>query len=537
MDTCKLDYDVAIVGYGPIGKVLSILLGQQGWKVGVFERWPEPFPLPRAIVFDDEVARILQSVCDMDEVAKICEPIEDDYEWRNASGQTLLTVPFPLVGLSGWPGSNFFNQPGLEQVLAVSCESQTTVQVHMGHEVTKLTEYDKHVELVIKDQKDVQKRVSARYVVGCDGANSLVRQQMNVPVTDLGFTFEWLVVDVIPHEKRVWKPKNWQLCDPQRPTTVVSSGPGRRRWEFMKLPGESLEELNTEKTAWKLLEPWGLTPENATLERHAGYTFRASWAEAWRKGRLLLAGDAAHLTPPFLGQGMCAGIRDAKNLAWKLNLVLQGKVEKKLLDTYTLERKTHVQEIIKMAVSLGEIICVTDPKEAEKRDEAFLSGKVPPMPPFPILTGGVLHRGPDGAYVNPTGQPSLQAKVKHQDQFGLFDDVVGQGWTVISPVDDPRQLLGEEQIAFLKELGANFVHISNEKSSSSAVLDAEGKYADYFKELGLEAMVIRPDYYVFGGTQSVDDLHLLIQGLSEQLFIRNSESNLKFKAGGLSWKN
>ena len=157
--------------------------------------------------------------------------------------------------------------------------------------------------------------VKARYVVGCDGANSFVREHMGTGLTDLGFFYDWLILDVIPHEEREWRPFNLQMCDPRRPTTVVSGGPGRRRWEFMRLPGETIEELNTEQTAWRLLAPWDLTPGNADLERHTVYTFQARWADRWRNGRILIAGDAAHLMPPFAGQGMCSGVRDAANLA------------------------------------------------------------------------------------------------------------------------------------------------------------------------------------------------------------------------------
>jgi hypothetical protein len=170
----------------------------------------------------------------------------------------------------------------------------------------------------------VRHEAVARYVVGCDGANSFVRGTLGATVTDLGFFFDWLIVDVLPHVPKVWCPLNVQVCDPLRPTTLVSGGPGRRRWEFMRLPGEDLDELHRAETAWRLLGPWEVTPENARLERHTVYRFQARWVDTWRRGRLLLAGDAAHQMPPFAGQGMCSGLRDAANLAWKLDLVLAG---------------------------------------------------------------------------------------------------------------------------------------------------------------------------------------------------------------------
>ena len=159
-------------------------------------------------------------------------------------------------------------------------------------------------------------------VVGCDGANSTVRDLLGPTFEDHGFFYDWLIVDVDLREPRVFDPANLQVCDPARPTTVVSGGPGRRRWEFMCLPGESLDALDEESRAWELLEPWEVTPDNADMVRHAGYRFQARWAKRWHDGRVFLAGDAAHLTPPFAGQGMCAGLRDSVNLAWKLDHVL-----------------------------------------------------------------------------------------------------------------------------------------------------------------------------------------------------------------------
>ena len=192
---------------------------------------------------------------------------------------------------------------------------------------------------------------------------------MDVTTTDLGFEYDWLIVDMLLHEPLDLEARAWQWCRPERPTTVIPGGaPHRQRWEFMRLPGETIDELNTAETAWRLVGEFGLTPENAVLERHVVYTFRARWCDQWRDGRLLLAGDAAHLMPPFAGQGMCAGLRDAENLAWKLDAVLGGKAPDSLLDTYGPERIGHVRHFIELCVGLGRVICVTDPEAAAARD-------------------------------------------------------------------------------------------------------------------------------------------------------------------------
>ena len=522
MNTRHLDFDVSIVGYGPVGKILAIELARRGWKVGIFERWPSPYPLPRAVVLDDEIKRVLYSVCDKNVLRQIMQsvPANDMYEWRNASGQTLLS-------LDDWKDGSFFSQPELEKLLANVCASYSNIQVNMGHEAVQLTEHSEYVELTVKLEDKSQKTITSQYLVGCDGANSFVRGHMDIEITDLGFSYDWLIIDVIPHEEREWKPMNWQLCDPERPTTLVSGGPGRRRWEFMRLPHETIEHLNNAETAWRLLKPWGITSENATLERHAVYNFRAKWAESWRKGRLLLAGDSAHLMPPFYGQGMCSGLRDAKNLGWKLDLVLGGKAEEVFLDTYTMERKPHVKNIIDSSIYLGKTICITDPEEAVARDEAFLTGNAPPFPAFPILTDGILHRLTDGSQSHLAGKVSLHANVLYQGIQGFLDDVVGQGWKIISIKDDPRNVLSRAQIAFLDELNTDFVYITLDKSSKKAAIDVDGKYSEYFVNNGIETLIIRPDYYIFGATASYKELPSLVDELSKQMHITKSSTALR----------
>jgi 2-polyprenyl-6-methoxyphenol hydroxylase-like FAD-dependent oxidoreductase len=315
-------YDVAIIGLGPVGGVLACLLGRRGHSVVVIERHASPYPLPRAVHFDHEVARILQACGLGPELGVITEPA-DVYEWRNGSGQVLLRFATQEAGGSGWPSSNMFSQPALEAVIERAVTTLPAVSVRRGWQLEGMEETAESVALTIRrtmvvheadGRRDAEPTggtdtIDARYVVGCDGANSTVRELLGIEMTDLGFYYDWLIVDVALREPRVFDPSNVQICDPARPTTVVSGGPGRRRWEFMRLPHESIDELNDAGRSWELLAPWDVTPRNATLERHAVYTFQAKWAENWRVGRVFLAGDAAHLTPPFAGQGLCAGLR------------------------------------------------------------------------------------------------------------------------------------------------------------------------------------------------------------------------------------
>jgi len=484
-------YDVAIVGWGPVGQTLAILLGERGWKVGAFEKQPAPYPLPRAVHFDHEVGRILQAAGVADALAPMTEPA-DVYEWRNAAGETLLRFETRAAGLSGWPEANMFSQPELERLLDARARSFPTVEVHRGCEVTG---FDAGSRLDVAGRG----RVEARFVVGCDGANSFVRSHLGATVTDLGFFFDWLIVDVVPDEPKIWSPLNIQICDPERPTTLVSGGRGRRRWEFMRLPEERIEELNSVETAWRLLAPWGVTPANAALERHAVYRFQARWVDRWRSGRLLLAGDAAHQMPPFAGQGMCSGLRDAANLAWKLDLVLAGKAPEALLDTYATERIPHVAALINFSMELGRVICVPDPAEAAARDATMISAPRDAMPPLSVAIGpGVLLDGDPHA-----GRLFAQGRVRG----GLFDDVVGRGWTLVSPVADPVAHLDAESAAFFRSLGG----------IGARVEDVDGAYRRWFAAAGVEVALQRPDFYVFGTAARVEEAGALIEALRRAL--------------------
>ena len=523
------EFDVAVVGWGPTGQMAAILLGQMGYRVAAFERWPATYPLPRAVHYDDEIARVFGLAGVSDEVRKITDPVPDFYEWRNRDDEILLRLDWSQQGISGWPVANFFSQPDLQKVLDGRARSLPTVEVNNGWEAQEISHHDDHVELTVRKGRpgrggewvpDGETRtVRARYLIGADGANSFVRRHMGAPVTDLGFDFDWLILDVIPHEEREWSPMNWQLCDPGRPTTIVSGGPGRRRWEFMRLPEESIEELNTEETAWRLLEPWGRNPENTTLERHTVYRFGARWAESWRQGRLLLAGDAAHLMPPFAGQGMCSGLRDAVNLSWKLGLVLSGKASDTILTTYESERLVNVRHFIDFSVELGGLQCVTDPGEAAERDGRMIAARqdpsmAPPIPNPPHRLGpGLLHEG------DPlVGTLSIQGRVRFGGGTGLFDDVVGNGWTVLSLVADPRDVLDEEHRAFLDDIGVHSVRLTPEGvPGDGTAVDSEGRYAEWFEEAGVEAVVVRPDFYVYGTASTMAELPRLVSSLRADL--------------------
>jgi 2-polyprenyl-6-methoxyphenol hydroxylase-like FAD-dependent oxidoreductase len=490
-----LDAELAIVGYGPVGNTLAILLALLGRSVVVLERWPEPYPLPRAVHFDHEVGRIFQSCGIGAELRQISEPAEI-YEWRNGAGTTLLRFGRKGQSASGWPSSSMFNQPALETLLDQRARSLPKVEIRRGVEIVAVDQSPEAVTLQSADGNAVR----ARYLVGCDGANSTIRSLSALPVRDLGFFYDWLVVDVVLNEPRVFDPPNVQICDPARPTTVVSGGPGRRRWEFMRLPEESLEELNAECRAWELLSPWDVHPGNARLERHAVYTFRARYAEQWRSGRVLLAGDAAHLMPPFAGQGLCAGVRDAVNLAWKLDLVLGGFAPDALLGTYQQERLPSVRAAIEFSMELGKVICMPDPQKAAARDEAMAAAVGPEpadVPPLPAIEKGLIH---------PSSPHAGHLFVQDTVDGRFFDDLYGAGWRLVT-IDIDTTSTDPRARQWFESIGGQIVRVERPQTL----------YRRWFHEHDVTCALQRPDFHLYGTAATVAGASRLLDDLRAQL--------------------
>jgi flavoprotein hydroxylase len=481
------DVDVALVGAGPSGLVLAVLLAQLGRSVIVLEQRPAPYPLPRAVHFDDEVGRLLQSCGIGEQIRAASEPAEV-YEWRNAAGTVLLRFGRIGTGASGWPFSSMFCQPDLEAAIGARVHSLPSIELRRGVAVDALDQDGDVVTVGCSTGETFR----ARYAVGCDGANSVVRRLLDVGVEDRGFFYDWLIVDVILDEPRVFDPVNLQICDPNRPTTAVSGGPGRRRWEFMRLPDEDPGRLGEEATAWTLLEPWDVHPGNATIERHAVYTFQARVADRWRDGRIFLAGDAAHLMPPFAGQGMCSGIRDVANLAWKLDLVLTGGATPELLDTYEEERRPGPTFAIDLSIELGKVICVPDAADAAARDEAMagaVTGEISEVPGQPGLETGLIR----------AGSPSAGMSFPQADLGGRwFDDVHGAGWRLVT--DDPAAgELDPLVLEWFRTIGGALVSIGETAPELSA----------WFRRHDARWALQRPDFHLYGtavGAASAADL-------------------------------
>ncbi len=500
--------DVAIVGYGPVGQTLAALLGEQGVSVVVFERHTEPLGLPRAIRFDHEAMRIWQRlgiVAELEDDILAC----DRYEWFGADGMPIVTLPSPPAP-SGWSYSYVFHQPLLEAALDRAVRELPTVEVHRGVTVTGLADHGDRVELSLRSTADggASPPVQARYVVGADGAGSSVRETLGIELEDLGFGERWLVLDVRPHDLDGLEPlaAPRQHCDPRRPYVVVPGGRRHRRWELMLLPGEQPEEFADVGRAWELLEP-SVSPGEADIVRHAVYEFRSAVASTMQRGRAFLAGDAAHLMPPHLGEGMCSGLRDANGLAWRLAWVLSGLASPRLLDSYTVERLPHSRAIVELSLAMGRISCELDPDAAAARDAAIRRDGVEP-PPFPHLVAGLV------ADTVAAGTLAVQGVVEVDGQAGRLDDVVGDGLVVVARGDDPWRALGAAGRQFLEEVEARLVTLGD---GPGRARDVDGALTAWLDELGASAVVIRPDAYVFGAAADPDGLGELVDELRRRL--------------------
>ena len=499
-------FDIVVAGMGPVGKMIALMLARKGHSVLVADKKSSPYGLPRAVAHDAEIARILQSVdLHPDRMPDCVEPYDDMYIWVNGNDEILHLVDWTGIDPSGWNNVYFYNQPGLERHINDKMFEQDTLEAVRGAGVM-VTGQDPDgvdVDLVDVETGDVRK-LRAKYVLGADGANSETRRAADITWHDLGYFFDWLVVDVIPGEGSNVTHLAKQVADPHRPTTVVPAGPGRRRWEFMLHEGEDPEAFAAPENIWKLLEAFDLNPGNAEIERGVVYRFESGWADGWRNQRVLLLGDAAHKMPPFAGQGLAAGFRDCVNLAWKLDLVLTGQANDSLLDTYSTERTPHVSDFINFSMELGKIICITDPEQAAARDAAMIaereSGREPEPPPAPRLGDG-LFVGETGGYLSWQGQITVDGGTKLK-----FDDAFGAG-TLILEDGALAANLSDAQVDDLSALGVRVVTFGesdNPKIASFA--DVDGTYTKWFSVVGERAVLVRPDFYVFGGASSADEV-------------------------------
>ena len=481
MNATAHDCDVLIVGAGPTGSVLALILALNGVRVLIADREAEIYAMPRAAHIDHEAMRIFQAIGLAGPISESCRQVPR-YDFQTKDGEILLRFDkADAIGAGGWPAANMIHQPSIERALRAALAEVPEVDLRTSWALTALSQTADGVAATF-DTPEGSHRVASRIVVGADGARSSVRELMGIGIDDLNFDEPWLVIDTIVHDAARLPAVNLQICDPARPTTCVLMGSGRHRWEFMLKPGETAEQVTDDAFVAELLKSWDV--EGAiSIERKAVYRFSAKVATEWRRGRVLLAGDAAHLMPPFAGQGLCSGLRDADNLGWKLAaIVSSGAPQERLLATYQPEREPHVRAIIGLAMMMGRTVCLLDPAAAAARDAQMIAARAAQpsaqgAAAWPGLTSGCVIAGSSRA-------GSYFAQVPADAAFTMrLDDVLGRrAWLIAREGSELPSHPAYRAIAL----------------ADPAVAPFRAGLTKWLDEAGVRSVLVRPDRYVFG---------------------------------------
>ncbi len=520
-ETTQGPFDVAIVGYGPVGQSLAIMLGGTGRRIVVLEREPRPYHLPRACHFDHEGMHIFGMMGLADAVSAVSVPARE-YLLLRGDGSLLAGLPRTWATPSGWHPSYHFYQPDVEAILDAKARALPGVTVRRGVTVLDVVDRGDHVRLVTDAGDGRAGRVEARFVIGADGANSVVRRRAGIACRDLGFAATWVVTDVRVKDghdvPRI--PDTAQICDPDQPMHMAWLGGPHLRWEFMVVDGVDPAAATRPEFVWPKIRRWA-SPENADLTRCAAYTFRSLVAERFNQGRVLLAGDAAHLMPPFMGQGMVSGLRDAATLGWMLDRVLAGRSPITLLDHYTASRAPHVTAYIRESVRIGRIVCETDPEQARVRDEELLAKRNGPGDaPFQPPVGALWRPGPV------SGHLCVQPRVAGGRPL---DAVLAPGFRLL--VTDPAVIstLPARTAARLPDLGVAPVvilptgstpgpaRIGQQAPRAEVVVEQGRRFHDWMAEGGHAGVLVRPDGYVYGTSPDREGLVGLVDELAADL--------------------
>ena len=478
--------DVIVIGCGPVGALAANLLGCAGLSVLVLERDTHLHPLPRAVHLDHEMMRLFQSAGVIDRV--LSDMVETDGHLHVGADHGVIR----FMGTAGkprpfsWSNDYFFYQPELEAHLRDGMATLDTVELRLGAAFQSLKQADGSV-LVRYEQDGETREATARWVIGCDGARSAVRKALGIALDDLDFEEPWLVVDAevdgpvsfppisgVPPEADLQR-LSVMMCDPARPATIVPGRGQHRRWEFMLLPGEDDQAMMADDKVAELVGAWMKDVPHRII-RAATYRFHGLVAEQWQVGNVFLAGDAAHQTPPFFGQGMCHGLRDVANLAWKMAAIVNDGASPAVVDTYQGERDPHVRSVIGAAVGAGRYICMLDRDAAAERDASMRAAQTEhsgrtAADLIPAIRDGLVAAETPGA-----GVRFIQPVVDGQ----RMDDVVGGGWrlfvrhdAVIGSAPGVRRVIAE-------------------------TLGDGGAITRWLDGHGVDAVLVRPDHYVFG---------------------------------------
>jgi len=510
-----IECDVAIVGAGPVGLMTANLLGLTGLRVAVFERNCGLLGLPRAIAYDAETLRLFDRVGLFDEIAP---GLVQDPRVRhlNARGRTLMEARFPR-SIYGHSSLGTFYQPAFEKTLLKGLSRFSNVSVAFEHDIGAINQNEHGVALTISTPDGIR-RARAAYAVACDGGTSGVREALGVKLIGSTYAERWLVVDAIVQNHNV---KGITFgCDPRRPTVELPAVGDRVRWEFMQLPGENDEDLKRDDAVRELIRRRAGV-EGFEVERKAVYTFHARVADRWRVGRVFLAGDAAHLMPPFAGQGMNGGMKDAANLSWKLAAVLNGQASDAILDTYEVERAPVVRKMVDLSRRLGAIIMPTNRAVAAARDSVFAClnlssrfrafiGRGGVVPPPAIHRSALTASGKDGLVGQMAPQPAVTS-AQGEAQLDRFLDC--HQWLVLGFEADPASMLSSRDRAILDALGAQFVSLNDlgpVRSARTLALQCnDSRFIAWANRHGVRGVLVRPDRFIAARLKAGADLAVL----------------------------
>jgi 3-(3-hydroxy-phenyl)propionate hydroxylase len=514
------EYDVVVCGYGPVGQVATSLLARLGHRVLAVDKHPALYGMPRLCTINGEPVRIIAMAADIEAALHESSRVSG-FEFRGVDGELLTTLDWGGKHPSGHGMRTSMYQPNIEDAIAAKA-FERGAEVRMGWAAAAIAQGEDAVELTLAPRVDglleeaAAEVVSASYLIGADGANSFVREALAIDREDFGYREAFLSIDVERGHDLDGRFRNVAAkCDPGRTVATIPMGERRIRFEFIVNPDDDHTELLRPEVGYEMLAAeYGLTKDDVEIYRQVIFPFEGKIADRWRVGRVLLMGDAAHLMPPFLGEGAGSGLRDAINLAWKLDLVLRGKVGAELLDSYETERRPHVKVHVEGSIALAELACERDPVKAADRNENYRVGNIPPPPEEPTLTVGILQER-DGDVLPPVGFFSPQDSVELDGRRGLLDDVLGFGFKLLVRGADPHDLLDAQGEAALETLGCRALRLA-EAGEPGGLVDLEGTLGAFLDAHGIDAVLIRPDFYVFAvGARA--DVPALVDDLGRRL--------------------
>jgi 3-(3-hydroxy-phenyl)propionate hydroxylase len=487
---------VVIIGAGPVGLMLANLLGRRGINAVVLEKRAGQYTVPRAISYDAETLRLFDTVglYDAIEPALTLDLPVRYYDARRHCFLKMSRIDRPY----GHSSTGSFYQPDIEAALVKGVSNLPSVDLRFGHEVTALAQDDDGVTLSVKNSDGDRTALRASFAIACDGGSSPTRTQLGIGFGGSTFAEKWLVVDTArsSYDKNMIE----IFCDPTRPALTVPMAKGRRRWEFLLMPGETVAEMEDEPRIRQMIGHYA-SGDQSTFERALVYTFHARLADTYRKGRVLLAGDAAHVMPPFAGQGLNSGMRDAANLAWKLELVWRGIAPPSLLDSYEQERRAHVRAMTDLALKLGRWMMPTNAVKAWLTSRMIaisnhISGRQAQIDKGALIPPAIL---PKGSALGPiargkkTGHLLIQPHITTTGgAVEKLDTLLGDGFALLGLGADPLAALHPADRELVALVGARAVHVDG---ACAAGQDLDKLLSRWF---GASPMTIfvRPDKYV-----------------------------------------